>query len=333
MEKLQDFLGCFNIKKEDFESTGLQWEELKKIRVDYVNFKEELIDPANYLVNAFHRINPVHSVRYRIKDPNHLIEKIIRKRMEDSERVITIDNYKTEITDLIGLRALHLFKEDWLHIHSSINEKWDLVETPTAYFRKGDPIDYIKIFEDNGCSAKEHPYGYRSVHYLLKTSPTKNTYTSEVQVRTIFEEGWSEIDHKIRYPYNRDNQILAQFLIIFNRLSGSADEMGSYIKYLSKELEEIDDKNRKSVKEKTEIIEELKKKISNLELKPQEKKEWNSSLDKILIEDNVISRINEITNQFSYLNHMTDIYDSLKVSEKFLEGTNIINSFSRKKKE
>lgn len=332
MEKLQDFLNYFNIKKEDFESTGLKWEELIEIRVDYVNFKEELIDPASYLVNAFHRINPVHSVRYRIKDPNHLIEKIIRKRMEDPERVINIDNYKTEITDLIGLRALHLFKEDWLHIHNSINDKWDLVETPTAYFRKGDPIDYVKIFEDNGCSAKEHPYGYRSVHYLLKTSPNKNTYTSEVQVRTIFEEGWSEIDHKIRYPYNRDNQILAQFLIIFNRLSGSADEMGSYIKYLSKELEEIDDRNRKSVKEKTEIIEELKKRISNLELKPQEKKEWNSSLDKILIEDNVFSRINEITNQFSYLNHMTDIYDSFKVSQKLLEGTNVIKSISTKKR-
>lgn len=187
MEKLQDFLHSFNIKKEDFELTDLKWEDLKKIRTDYLSFKEELIDPANYLVNAFHRITSVHSVRYRIKDPNHLIEKIIRKKIEDSERIINIDNYKTEITDLIGLRALHLFKEDWLNVHKSINEKWDLVETPTAYFRKGDPSDYVKIFEDNGCSAKEHPYGYRSVHYLLKTSPNKSTYTSEVQVRTIFE--------------------------------------------------------------------------------------------------------------------------------------------------
>lgn len=335
MEKLRDFLQNFNIGEKSFESTGLKWEDLKKIRADYNNFKEELVDPANYLVNAFHRVNCVHSVRYRIKDANHLIEKIVRKKIEDLERDINIDNYKSQITDLIGLRALHLFKEDWLPIHEFINKTWDLAEKPIAYFRTGDPTDYVKIFEDNGCLVKEHPYGYRSVHYLLKTSPSKNTYTSEVQVRTIFEEGWSEIDHTIRYPYNRDNQILAQFLIIFNRLSGSADEMGSYIKYLSKELEKTELEYKKSVKEKTAIIEELKKKISSLELEPQEVKRWNSDLDKILYGSNLISNLNDINRTFAHLSNLPNISTltkSIDVSNKLLKDLDKISSISINKK-
>jgi len=36
------------------------------------------------------------------------------------------------------------------------------------------------------------------VHYLLVMQPTKQRYLCELQVRTIFEEGWSEVDHRIR---------------------------------------------------------------------------------------------------------------------------------------
>ena len=79
------------------------------------------------------------------------------------------------------------------------------------------------------CQIVRHPFGYRSVHYLLALKPSKNLMVAELQVRTIFEEAWSEIDHHIRYPYQADNPILGNYLEIFNRLAGSADEMGSFI--------------------------------------------------------------------------------------------------------
>ena len=58
----------------------------------------------------------------------------------------------------------------------------------------------------------------------------------EIQVRTVFEEAWSEIDHIIRYPYDVDNPVLTEYLAIFNRIVGSADEMGMFIKKLKKEV-------------------------------------------------------------------------------------------------
>lgn len=48
----------------------------------------------------------------------------------------------------------------------------------------------------------------------------------EVQVRTLFEEGWGEIDHHILYPYKKQNPMLTEFSELLNRLTGMGDEMG-----------------------------------------------------------------------------------------------------------
>jgi hypothetical protein len=106
---------------------------------------------------------------------------------------------------------------------------WDLEGEPLAYVREGDSDEYRDLFKEQGCNVENHRLGYRSVHYILNVAPTKAAQFVELQVRTIFEEGWSEIDHRFRYPHNPDVGILNQFQAIFNRLAGSADEMGSFV--------------------------------------------------------------------------------------------------------
>src|SRR5690606_31594642 len=141
--------------------------------------------------------------------------------------------YKKKITDIIGIRALHLYKDDWLDIHNYIIDVWKSTIAPEAKYRKGDNNEYIDMFKKNGCSTEEHKNGYRSVHYLVEGKNQK-IKLAEIQVRTIFEEGWSEIDHLIRYPYDIKNELFTEYLLIFNRLAGSADEMGAFIKTLKK---------------------------------------------------------------------------------------------------
>ncbi|WP_317192386.1 RelA/SpoT domain-containing protein [Hymenobacter jeongseonensis] len=126
-------------------------------------------------------------MRYRIKDSRHLLEKVVRKRLESKERIITVNNYEEELTDLAGIRILHLFKGDWQRIHKFITNTWELLEAPTAYYRKGDSGEVLSMFTKQNCEVKEHPAGYRSVHYIVETSPTKTKRYVEIQVRTIFE--------------------------------------------------------------------------------------------------------------------------------------------------
>lgn len=276
-----DFLRKYNIEEAAFEATGLTWESLTEIFKDYLAFKEELEPSAIYLFNSLMKAANVHSVRYRIKDPEHLIEKIIRKKIESADSNITKDNYKEEVTDLIGLRALHLYKDDWEVINDYIRGLWNLKQKPVANYRKGDSQDLIDFFRQKDCDIKEHKYGYRSVHYLIETQPAKQKFYAEIQVRTIFEEAWAEIDHTIRYPYDLDNVIFFQFLLILNRLAGSADEMGSYIKFLKKELTEKESVFKKQIEEKTQIISDLEGKIDKLNLQGQELNEVKSDLEKL----------------------------------------------------
>lgn len=261
------FFKKYNIESGDFEKTGLKWVDLQIIHADYLKEIPKLEASAVYLFNSLMKTSHVHSVRYRVKDAEHVIEKIIRKRIKDPQHVISINNYKTELTDLIGLRALHLFKEEWFPIHELITTTWDLYETPTVYYREGDSVEYKTKFEEVGCVTKEHPFGYRSVHYIVETKPAKRTYFAEIQVRTIFEEAWSEIDHKIRYPYDQENILFGQFLLILNRLAGSADEMGTFIQFLKKEIHNKEESFKQAILEKDKLIQRLEQKVKELKLK------------------------------------------------------------------
>lgn len=103
---------------------------------------------------------------------------------------------------------------------------------PFAYVREGDDT---RLYEDRIKIRKEKPY--RSVHYVIRSD---TGLAIEIQVRTLYEEAWSEIDHKLRYPYDLTNEMLADHINIMNRLTGMGDEMGtfihSYIKTFQKSL-------------------------------------------------------------------------------------------------
>jgi len=272
------FLKKYNISEEDFNKTNLEWDSLMEIYNDFQSRIQELEVIANFVGKLLKKVDAVHSVNHRVKDPEHLIEKIIRKKLSKPNMTITLKNYTKKVTDLIGIRVLHLFKEDWKNIHEYIINTWPTVEKPKANIRKGDSGNLIDSFKAKGCKIVEHPFGYRSVHYIVKVNHNRKTFVSEIQVRTIFEEGWSEIDHKIRYPYDIDNTILANFLVIFNRLAGSADEMGSYVNYLHNELNNINENHCKELEEKNKIIDELRSTIDKLEIESEDKEKLKNKI-------------------------------------------------------
>jgi putative GTP pyrophosphokinase len=278
----EEFLKKYNVKESDFVGTGLTWSDLQTIYRDHEGKQKDLEAAGNLVGEHLRQIPQVHSLKMRVKDPEHLIDKIIRKRIDERERAITIENYEIEITDLVGVRALHLFKEDWVHINEAIVGIWDHSQRPVANIRKGDPED---LFKRHGLDVREHPVGYRSVHYTVKSQPTKKALVVEIQVRTIFEEGWSEIDHQLRYPYEVENVILRDYLSILNRFAGGADEMGSFIKWLKCELEERDADYQAEIRayetEKAEIIRNLESVKTELKAESAERQKLQRTIDSL----------------------------------------------------
>ena len=90
---------------------------------------------------------------------------------------------------------------------------------------------------------------------------------AEIQVRTIFEEGYGEIDHKLRYSHSEIPEILKSNLLLFNRIVGSADEMASLINNLNKEYEDIRLNYNNIIKEQQDEIYKLKSEVEKLKNK------------------------------------------------------------------
>lgn len=254
MNKIDFFNKYPNLKIEEFEKLPVKWDDLLLIYDDYKKSEDDFKQQAQLLFQKIITFRHVHSCKFRVKDPEHLIEKIIRKALKGGD-LITIDNYREKLHDLIGLRAIHLYKEDWESLNSQIKDKWghSFVGQPVANIREGDSAEFVSQFESSGGLIKKHQFGYRSIHYILTVPYDGKNYYAELQVRTIFEEGWSEIDHDIRYPYNEDNPLYQNYLGILNRLAGASDEMATMLRFIDR------DQN-----EKIKYIAELKEEISQL---------------------------------------------------------------------
>lgn len=260
------FLKQYNISDELFQSAEMPWEDLCEIYDDFVGNKAERYEKIleEFLNTYLKDINKdkkkeeekvnIHSVRSRVKNPEHLIAKIIRKKQENQNkyRKLNKTNYEKFITDLIGIRCLVLFKADWKNFHYYITSRFEnnikyyikdsisdfddneshfyIAEKPKVHIRNGDARDiYDEVLPpDSILDGKV----YRSVHYIIKY---RGVYL-EIQVRTLFEEGWGEVDHAVVYPYYQDDKILKEYTELLNRLSGLADEMSGFF-YRLRELE------------------------------------------------------------------------------------------------
>lgn len=263
----EEFLSRALLEVETWDKANIDWEELKKIGIHHENEHSHLENSAELFAKEMQKFDGVHSVRWRIKNPLNLLKKIIRKRAENNQKYseISVENYHEIVTDLVGIRALHLFKLDCLIIDSSISNIWTFLEKPVAYIRTGDSEELKEKFKENGFDIKEHPAGYRSIHYVIESKPLKRKIFTEIQVRTIFEEGWSEIDHTVRYPNFSNNELLTYFLEIFNRMAGSADDMGGFVLGLVAKLNQFEEKIGEITKEKESNFNLMEEALNQLE--------------------------------------------------------------------
>ncbi len=220
-------------KKETFEAnpvdSAIEYYKSEQVQFLLTQFKEQ--------VKNFFELNPklhsqpfpaVHSIKCRLKDPEHLRDKIVRKATEGI--TISSDNLFQEITDLIGVRILHLYQEQFPKIHSEIQNKvscgdWVLAEPPKAY--TWDPEAQI-FFRKLGFNPEVKESYYTSIHYLVKPNST-STMCCEIQVRTLFEEIWGEIDHAINYPHPTDSVACKEQIKVLSKLVSTGTRLSDSI--------------------------------------------------------------------------------------------------------
>jgi len=285
------FLNNYRISEEDLQNSDIDWETLSDIYHDFNKYKHLYETQAEYIADILRTHDKVHSVKSRVKDAERLLLKVIRKTADRKARYgedfrFSLSNYMEEVTDLIGVRAIHIFKEDWEEIHSFITNTWRVVEI-TANVREGDDT---QRFEELDIQIQSRKSGYRSVHYLIEFFPTSQKVIAEIQVRTIFEEGYGEIDHQLRYSHDQIPEVLALNLLLLNRIVGSSDEMASFINLLNRSWTQMEGKYQRIIDNKNEQIKELKKRLEGTStIEAKERKELLCSLDSIILEDELVN--------------------------------------------
>lgn len=246
----EKFLGKYKLREVYYKS-GLSWEVLQDIYKDYIenqyeklqNFAREIVfmleeKRAEYENDNLNTgLGMVHTIFGRAKNPEHLIEKIIRKvGFEDNAKYSEInkDNYLSIITDLIGIRILVLAKEDWKIADTLIRINFQKFhEPPKAYVCYGDR----KIFDETLLHVDYTNKGYRSQHYIVE----HKGYYAEIQVRTLAEEVHGEFDHRTRYPYKIENKFLVRYSKILSKDISKVDDLiSTCLTVDEKMLEELD---------------------------------------------------------------------------------------------
>jgi putative GTP pyrophosphokinase len=133
----------------------------------------------------------VHSVQSRAKDAASLGKKSAEPSESDPARP-KYDRPLEQITDLAGVRVITYFPSTLAEIDEVLNREFLVFEKSN----KG--ADLIE----------EERFGYQSIHYLVKLAWQRSRLpeyerfadaTAEVQVRTILQHAWAEIEHDIQY--------------------------------------------------------------------------------------------------------------------------------------
>jgi putative GTP pyrophosphokinase len=179
---------------------------------DLVDFYRSDMDLVRATADQLRRIlelpplrQQYHSIRWRVKDPEHLRDKLTRKLLRAEAAGtpfdITRENLSERVTDLAGVRLLHLHTSEFERINSTL---CDLLEEH-RYVRLEGPEarvwdDELSAYYDQiGVPTVRSERMYTSVHYVVETN-TRTKRTAEIQVRTLAEELWGEVDHTVNYP-------------------------------------------------------------------------------------------------------------------------------------
>lgn len=156
-------------------------------------------------------------VEGRVKDAGECVRKFSRKYRPALEESSTPYEIRLFITDLIGLRIVCLYEDELDTIAQAVQQCFETL----------DITDKAGAVE-----ATEAAFGYKGLHMDLRLDATGRaqhnnslieSLTFELQIRTLIQDAWSVLDHKIKYkksipgPLKRRINVLAALFELADR--------------------------------------------------------------------------------------------------------------------
>lgn len=133
----------------------------------------------------------IHSIEARAKDAASFGKKASKPSKDDPTKPMYSDPIN-QITDKSAIRIITFFPRTIREIDEMLRTEFSVIE----HFDKGENL------------IEEERFGYQSVHYLVSMNSARTSLAEyerfqtaqiEVQVRTILQHSWAEIEHDIQY--------------------------------------------------------------------------------------------------------------------------------------
>lgn len=140
-------------------------------------------------------------VEGRVKDADECIRKFVRKYRPTLEESNTPYDIQSYITDLIGVRVVCLYEDELEKVAQIMRTRFAVIEV----------TDKVTAVESTEAS-----FGYKGLHLDLRLGPAERNlpehaahahWAFELQVRTIIQDSWSVLDHKIKYKKSIPQQL------------------------------------------------------------------------------------------------------------------------------
>ncbi len=159
----------------------IQISHLYESAIREIETKLEIIDSE--FQSNFSR-NPIHNVSSRLKSPESIAGKLIKKNIP-----ITAESIIANLHDIAGVRVICHYIEDIYQVASYLSMH-----------------DDIQIIKQKDYIKNPKPSGYRSLHLIVTVpvylSTGKKTVPVEIQIRTIAMDFWASLEHQLHYKTN-----------------------------------------------------------------------------------------------------------------------------------
>ncbi|GGA46182.1 GTP pyrophosphokinase [Paenibacillus physcomitrellae] len=221
-----------------------QIDQLKKFRYEITRFMliykfaldeiETKIDILKEEFQALHDHSPIEHTKSRLKSPESIMNKMLRKNHDFS-----LSGIRDNIKDIAGLRITCSFISD-IYVISDMLQKQDDLKVLEIK-------DYIQHPKGNG---------YRSLHLLVEVpvfmSDTCEHVCVEIQIRTIAMDFWASLEHKIFYKYSKS--VPENLLNELKAAAESANALDHQMERLQREIQEVKDANSEAEAEELQKI-------------------------------------------------------------------------------
>ncbi|RME58803.1 hypothetical protein D6779_05715 [Candidatus Parcubacteria bacterium] len=203
LTRMKSFYSVANRQSTSLEGIGVNIADVKKNLAKERGTFQQLLDELEERLASKRDDEklPVYSTKYRIKSVDSLFLKLKRK-----------NKHLDQITDIAGFRILVLFRQDILPVHNeflNILSELDYRLIECTLYNWNEPKDFIekikrsadRLLEKNRSTTTQDDKksGYRSIHYLIEKHVGNKKYCLEVQLRTLLQDVWAELEHALAY--------------------------------------------------------------------------------------------------------------------------------------